>query len=103
MRSEKEIKEKMQRLKRLRNKFEWYNEAISLYNMALIELNWVLKGKRGIEITAVRNQKLWNKVLKDIPHDNKDHIVKIPVRWEGFHVILKDSKLEIDGEMVSSE
>jgi hypothetical protein len=52
------------------------------------------------EEIARDNNRILQELLKDVPQDQKDHIVTIKVRWEGFHVILRNKGLKIDGEDV---
>lgn len=47
-----------------------------------------------------RNLEILDQLLKDVPHDGEDHVVEIRVRWEGYHVILRNKGLKIDGEDV---
>lgn len=53
--------------------------------------------ERNEEI-ALDNNKIIQGFLKDVPHDQKWHKVELQVRWEGFHVIIKNKGLKVDGE-----
>jgi hypothetical protein len=44
------------------------------------------------------NNRILQGLLKDVPHDNKDHKVELRVRWEGYTVIIKNKGLKVDGE-----
>ncbi len=50
-----------------------------------------------------RNQEILNTVLEDVPEDGKWHHVEMMVRWEGYHVVIRDNGLKVDGESVGSD
>ncbi len=55
--------------------------------------------ERNTEI-ARDNQEILNELLRDVPHDNKAHTIQLQVKWDGYHIILKNKGLKIDGEDV---
>lgn len=64
---------------------------------------WAKHQKPGLAIgkpIPERNLEILDQLLKDVPHDGEDHVVEIRVRWEGYHVILRNKGLKIDGEDV---